>query len=179
MQMSFRLLISFTLPSSLLKEWIKFNAWFLYLVVISSIVVLTLLACFAELYQDCPVNIILTGLFTLLASLSLGSASAFSFSYTTFQDSHLLYFFDVTLIITFALTFSLLLYSWQTWYDFNVINCIKYVVIIISVFTAVYLILMVIESHFLATFLPTVAYSATCGLAFTLVSIKILSCIRS
>ena len=156
----------------LLKEWILLNAWFMYLVIASAIVILALLACFAESHQDCPVNVMLTGLFTFTASLAIGSTSSFtSLIYGGGSQSlNIIYFFDVTLIITFALVFSLVLYAFQTIYDFNVVNCIKYVVLIVTVFTAIYLILIIAWTYWLALFLPTVAYAASCALAFTLVS---------
>lgn len=130
-----------------------------------SIIILSMLACFAESHQDCPVNIMLTGLFTFFASIAIGSASTI-----TLNDSpiNLIYYFDVTLIISFALIFSLILFAFQTSYDFNLINCIKYVVLIITVFVIVYSILIIGWSYWLGLFLPTVACSTLCGLAFAL-----------
>lgn len=149
-----------------IKDWTQSNLWFLIAVLVSTFVILTLLACFADSHQDCPVNSMLTGLFTLFASLSIGASSTFPF----YESSlNLIYFFDVTLFISFALIFSLILYAFQSSYDFNLLNCIKYVVLIVTVFVVIYLLLIVVWSYWLALFLPTVAYAAVCGLAFTLV----------
>lgn len=150
-----------------IKDWTQSNIWFLIIASVSAVVVLTLLACFAESHQDCPVNSILTGFFTLSASLTIGASSTFPF----YESSlNLMYFFDVTLIISFALIFSLILYAFQSNYDFNLLNCIRYVVLIVTVFMVIYLALIVIWSDWLARILPTIFYAVTCGLAFTLVS---------
>lgn len=149
-----------------IKDWTQSNIWFLIVVLVSATVILILLTCFAESHQDCPVNSILTGMFTLFASLTIGASSTFPF----YESSlNLIYFFDVTLIISFALIFSLILYAFQSNYDFNLLNCIKYVVLIVTFFILIYLALIVVWSNWLALFLPTVAYATTCGLAFTLV----------
>jgi hypothetical protein len=93
-----------------MKDWTQSNIWFLIVVSCSAIIVLILLTCFAESHQDCPVNSILTGIFTLSASLAIGASSTFPF----YESSlNLMYFFDVTLIMSFALIFSLILYAFQ------------------------------------------------------------------
>lgn len=158
------LIINFHLFRAI-KEWTLLNSWFIYVVLVISIFILCLLACFAETHQDCPVNAMLTGLFTFFASMTIGSASSLTFSDLSIN---LIYYVDVTLIISFALIFSLILYAFQTSYDFNLINCIKYVVLIVTVFVVIYSLLIIAWSYWLALFLPTVAYSTLCGLAFSL-----------
>ena len=149
-----------------IKDWTQSNIWFLIVVLVSAVTIMILLTCFAESHQDCPVNSMLTGMFTLFASLTIGAFSTFPF----YESSlNLIYFFDVTLILSFALIFSLILYAFQSNYDFNLLNCIRYVVIIVTVFVLIYLLLIFVWSTYLAIFLPTVFYAATCGLAFTLV----------
>ena len=107
-------------------------------------------------------------MFTVFASLTIGASSTFEF----YESSlNLMYFFDMTLFISFALILSLFMYTLQSNYDFNLLNCIRYVVVIVTFFIVIYLILIVIWSNWLATFLPTVAYATTCGLAFILVSV--------
>lgn len=106
---------------------------------------------------------ILLGLFTFTSALAIGSTGAF-------EDRGLLYLFDVALIIAFALVFSLILYAFQTSFDFSMVNAIKYVVLIVTVFVGIYLLLIIVWSVWLALFLPTVAYSVAGALAFTSVS---------
>ncbi|KAI1290190.1 Protein lifeguard 2 [Halotydeus destructor] len=147
-----------------LKEWGQSNPWFLYMCIVIAVSILIVLSCCSDQRQStCPVNIILLGLFTFTSSLAIGSTSSLYISSTI----SVIYLFDVALIITFALIFSLILFAFQTKFDFNMVNCIKYIVLIVTVFVVIYLLLIITWSFWLVFFLPTVAYAVAGALAFT------------
>jgi len=155
-----------------IKEWVQLNAWFLIVTLISSILIMVLLTFLADTGQDCPANVCLTWMFTLSASLTIGASSCFN----VFESLQLIYFFNITLILIFALIFSLIVCAFQTNYDFNMRNCISYVIMIVVVFVVIYLVLIIVWGYWLAMFLPTVLFAATGGLAYTLYVIYDIIC---
>ena len=113
----------------------------------------------------------LTWLFTVSTSLMMGALASLSFFDSTLQ---LLYYFDVTLIIIFALIFSLILYAFQTIYDFNIGHCLKYIIVIIVVFIGIYSLMIPLWSFWLAGFLPTVFFSGLSALFYSIVCVFLL-----
>lgn len=128
---------------------------------------MVLLTFLADTGQDCPANVCLSWMFTVSASLTIGASSCFN----VFESLQLIYFFNITLILIFALIFSLIVCAFQTNYDFNMRNCISYVIMIVVVFVVIYLVLIIVWGYWLAMFLPTVLFAATGGLAYTLVCV--------
>jgi FtsH-binding integral membrane protein len=131
-----------------------------------SVITIAVLVMTAESHQDCPMNYFLTWTFTLWTSFTFGSIASNPYFETSLQ---LIYYFDVTLIIVFALILSLILYALSP-RDFNNQSCILYVVGIVVIFECIYFIFLPAFSEYLVPFLPSVVFAGVGGLFFSIVS---------
>lgn len=151
-----------------IKEWSQENSWFLWLFLVISLVILTIVSSTADTYQDCPINSMLTMLFTLTSGLTIGSMSSFSFFDTSLQ---LIYYFDLTLILIFGLILSLILNAFISRQDLNICKWIGYIIVLVCLVIAAYLALIVFGNDYnFVKFLPTVFLASVSSLFYLIVS---------